>query len=89
MAIGARPGDVVRLVFRQGLRLAVIGSLAGLSITTPLAMGLRSAFVGVSAFDPTALLPPAAVLVIVALLASTIPARRAARIDPIRALREE
>ncbi|HEY7476572.1 MAG TPA: ABC transporter permease [Vicinamibacterales bacterium] len=89
MAIGARPVDVVRLVFRQGLRLSVLGSLAGMAIATPIAMGLGSAFVGVSALDPAAVLPPAGALVMVALLASTIPARRAARIDPIRALRED
>ncbi|HYN05904.1 MAG TPA: ABC transporter permease [Vicinamibacterales bacterium] len=89
MAIGARPGDVVRLVIRQGLRLALAGGLAGFAIATPIAIGLRTAFVGVSPFDPWAMLPPAAALVSVALLASTIPARRAARIDPIRALRED
>jgi predicted permease len=89
MAIGARPGDVITLVFRQGVRLAVFGSLAGFALATPIAMGLRSAFVGVSPFDPAAMLPPAAVLMAVTLMASAIPARRAARIDPIRALRDD
>ena len=89
LAIGARPADVLQLVLRQGIRLAIVGSVAGLAITTPIAMALRAGFVGVSPFDPTALLPPAAILVVVALMASAIPARRAARIDPIRALREE
>jgi putative ABC transport system permease protein len=89
MAIGARPGDVIGLVFRQGVRLAVFGSLAGFAIATPIALGLRSAFVGISPFDPAAMLPPAGVLMAVTLMASAIPARRAAKIDPIRALRDE
>jgi putative ABC transport system permease protein len=89
MAIGARPADVITLIFRQGVRLAVIGSLAGFGVATPIAIGLRSAFVGVSPFDPAAMLPPAAVLMAVTLMASAIPARRAASIDPIRALRDD
>ncbi len=89
MAIGARSSDVVRLVLRQAVRLAVAGSVAGFAIATPIAMGLRAGFVGISPFDPVAVLPPAVALVIVALLAATLPARRAARIDPIRALRED
>jgi ABC-type antimicrobial peptide transport system permease subunit len=89
MAIGARPGDVVGLVFRQGVRLAIFGSLAGFALATPIAFVLRSGFVGISPFDPAAMLPPATILIAVALAASTIPARRAAKIDPIRALRDE
>jgi predicted permease len=89
LAIGARPGDVLRLVLRQGFRLAIIGSLAGFAIATPIALGLRAEFVGVSPFDPAAMLPPAGVLMAVTLMASAIPARRAARIDPIRALRDD
>jgi putative ABC transport system permease protein len=69
--------------------LAVFGSVAGFAIATPVAIGLRSAFIGVLPFEPAAILPPAAMLVAVALIASTIPARRAARIDPVRVLREE
>jgi putative ABC transport system permease protein len=89
MAIGARPGDVIGLVFRQGVRLAVLGSLAGFALAAPIALVLRSGFIGISPFDPAAMLPPATILIAVALAASTIPARRAAKIDPIRALRDE
>jgi len=89
LAIGARPADVLTLVLRQGLRLAIIGSVAGFAIAIPIAMGLRASVTGVSPLDPAAMLPPAITLIVVTLLASTIPARRAARIDPIRALREE
>jgi predicted permease len=87
LAIGARPADVLRLVLEQGVRLGLAGSVVGVAIATLVAMSLRAALVGVSAFDPVAMLPPAAVLVAVAIIASVIPARRAARIDPIRALR--
>ena len=89
LAIGARPADVLRLVLRQGLRLGVAGSVAGLAIATVVAMSLRAALVGVSTFDPLTMLTPAGVLIAVALIASTIPARRASKIDPIRALRQE
>jgi hypothetical protein len=89
MAIGARPREVIGLVFRQGVRLALFGTLAGFAVATPIAIGLRSGFVGISPFDPAAMLPPATILIAVALAASTIPARRAAKIDPIRALRDE
>ena len=89
LAIGARPGDVLTLVLRQGVRLAIIGSTAGFAIAIPIAMALRAAITGVSPLDPVAMLPPAITLIVVALLAAAVPARRAARIDPIRALREE
>jgi putative ABC transport system permease protein len=89
LALGARPGDVLQLILRQGLRLAVAGSLAGFAIAMPVALTLRASFVGISPLDPAAMFPPAAVLMVVTLLASAVPARRASRIDPIRALREE
>jgi putative ABC transport system permease protein len=89
MAIGARPADVLRLVLRQAMRLGLVGSVSGLAITIPLAMLLRAALVGVSPLDPVATLTPVAMLALVTLLAATLPARRAARIDPIRALRED
>ncbi|HEX7778832.1 MAG TPA: FtsX-like permease family protein, partial [Vicinamibacterales bacterium] len=89
LAMGARPGDVLQLILRQGFRLALAGSLAGFAIALLVALTLRASFVGMSPFDPAAMLPPAAVLMVVTLLASAVPARRASRIDPIRALREE
>jgi predicted permease len=87
MAIGARPGTVVRLVLRQGLSLAaaglVVGSLLG-ALATRIVAG---ALYGVSVADPIAWGAAAGVLLTAALLANAVPAYRAVRIDPVRALR--
>jgi len=87
MAIGARPGTVIRLVLRQGLGLAaaglVVGSLLG-ALATRLVAG---ALYGVSVADPIAWGTAAAVLLAAAMAANAVPAYRAVRIDPVRALR--
>ena len=89
MALGARAGEVLRMVLRQGVALAV----AGLALGVPLALaGLRfldSALFGVSPADPLSLVAGGAVLLAVALIAVVVPARRATRVEPVRALREE
>ena len=86
MAIGARPGTVVRLVLRQGLGLAaaglVVGSLLG-ALATRMVAG---ALYGVSVADPIAWGSAAAVLFAAAMIANAVPAYRAVRIDPVRAL---
>ena len=89
VAIGARASDVVRLVLRQALRLVLFGLVTGFAIALPLASVMGEMFVGVSPFDPLATVPTAALLLTVGLAAAAFPARRAARIDPIRALRED
>ena len=87
MAIGARPAAVVRLVLRQGLGLAaaglVVGSLLG-ALATRMVAG---ALYGVSVADPIAWGTAAAVLLAAAMAANAVPAYRAVRIDPVRALR--
>ena len=88
VAIGARAADVVRLVLSQAMRLVILGIVAGFVIALPLVSYIRELFLGVSPFDPLALVPTAALLLTVALTAAAFPARRAARIDPIKALRE-
>ena len=88
MAIGARAADVVRLVLSQAMRLVILGIVAGFVIALPLVSYIREIFIGVSPFDPLAIVPTAALLLTVALTAAAFPARRAARIDPIKALRE-
>ncbi len=89
MALGARPGDVVRLVLRQGGRLAVVGIGAGALLAALVGRVLGSMLYGVSALDPLAYAVAAAILLVVAAVASFVPAVTAARVDPLRALRAE
>lgn len=89
IALGAQARDVRRLVFRQALQLAGIGLVIGLALTLLASRLLESLLFNVSARDPLTLTVIAALLVAVALFACWFPARRAARIDPIVALRSE
>jgi len=89
MALGARPGDVLRLVLRQGGRLALVGIGAGALLAALVGRVLGSLLYGVSALDPIAYAVAAAVLLTVAALATLVPALNAARVDPLRALRSE
>ena len=89
MALGAEHKDVVRMVVRQGMALAGIGVAAGLAAAFGLSRLMASLLFGVKAQDPLTFVGVAAVLTLVALLASYIPARRALRIDPVIALRYE
>jgi predicted permease len=87
MALGARPGNVVRMVIGQGIMLAVMGLGAGMAGAWWLTRQLASLLFGVTATDPVTFVAVAIVLTIVAILASAIPAMRAARVDPLTALR--
>jgi len=89
MALGARPGDVMRMIVRHGLVLAVAGLAVGLCAAFPLARVLASLLWGVTPADPITYAAISGVLLGVALLASWLPSRRAARIDPMVALRSE
>ena len=89
MALGAESTDVVRLVLGDGLRLALVGAVVGIVASAAASRVLRGMLYGVSPLDPTVFVAMPAILVIVALLATYLPARRAARADPMEALRAE
>lgn len=89
MALGARPGDVVRLILREGFRLIVVGILLGLIGAYALTNVLAGFLFGVKSIDLPSILIGIAVLVILAVLGCYLPARRATRIDPLNSLRYE
>jgi predicted permease len=89
MALGGRVGDVLRLVLRQGLSLIVAGVVAGSIAAWGVTRLVARFLYGVSASDPLTFLATASLLVLVALLATLVPARRAARVDPMIAFRHE
>lgn len=89
MAMGATPGNVVRMIMSQSGRLVLLGAGCGLLLTLILSRVLSSLLFGVSTLDPAVLALVSILLVAVAAVATLIPAWRAARIDPLVALRRE
>jgi putative ABC transport system permease protein len=89
VALGAEPGDVLRLVVGQGLRVGLVGALAGIAGALALTRLMSTMLYGVGSHDPATFACVVVLLAVVALLASYLPARRATRIDPLRALRYE
>ena len=89
MALGAAKGDVFRQVLKQGLRLALIGLAAGFAASLALTRYLRGMLYGVGSADWLTYTTVGVALCAVALLACFIPARRAASVDPMQALRAE
>jgi predicted permease len=89
VALGARPGDIVKLVMRQGMALAAIGILAGLAGAAVLTRVMASMLFGVSTTDAITFAAMPALLAAVAFAATLIPAWRSTRVDPMVALREE
>ena len=87
MALGAGTHSVLRLVLREGVSLVSCGLVAGLIVAAAVTRLLASFLYGVSPLDPTTFAAIPAVLLVVALLASYIPARRATKVDPMVALR--
>jgi predicted permease len=89
LALGAQPGNILRMVLAKGLRLAAIGLTIGLAAAFALTRLMESLLFDVRATDPITFAGVAALLMVVALAACWIPARRAMRIDPADALRYE
>jgi putative ABC transport system permease protein len=89
VAIGARPGDVVRMVVGGGMKLAIVGVVIGLVGAVGLAQLVETMLFGVTPSDPASYGATALILLAVAALASYVPARRAMRVDPLTALQAE
>jgi ABC-type antimicrobial peptide transport system permease subunit len=87
MALGAQRSHVLKIVLRQGARLALLGVVIGLAAAAGLTRLMTTILYGVSATDPLTFSTVAIVLTLVALAACYIPARRAMRVDPVVALR--
>ena len=89
MALGAARREVLTLIMRQGLTVAIAGLIVGCGLAVVAARALSGILFGVSATDPVAWAGAAAVLLVTATLANLIPASRAARVEPTIALRAE
>jgi putative ABC transport system permease protein len=89
MALGARPRNVLKMILSQGMSVAVIGIVAGLLMAVAFTRLLTTMLFEVSATDPATFVAVAFILMLVALVASYFPARRAMKVDPLVALRHE
>jgi ABC-type antimicrobial peptide transport system permease subunit len=89
MALGARARDVRRLVVRDGMLPVIAGATLGIAAAIPATRAIRSLLFGVAPLDAVSFAIAPAVLVSVALAACLLPARRATRVDPLVALRED
>ena len=89
VALGAQRRDVLSLVIRQGVKLALTGAAVGIAGAFAAARLLSSLLFGVTPTDPLTFLGVSVLLVIVAVLASWLPASRATKVDPMEALRYE
>ena len=83
MALGATPGSVLKLIVREGMKVVLVGVAVGLAGGLALGRTVSSLVFGVTVKDPATFAAVAVALIGVALAASAIPARRAARVDPI------
>jgi ABC-type antimicrobial peptide transport system permease subunit len=87
MALGARVGEIVRMVIGQALRLAGLGIACGTIATLATGRLLESQLFGVSESDPLTMVGVGVLLMAVAALAAWVPARRASRVDPVETIR--
>jgi putative ABC transport system permease protein len=89
LALGAQPSDVMRMMLLGGVKLAAVGVGAGILASVALTRFIASQLYGVTATDPAVFATVALVLMAVAVVACYLPARRATRVDPLIALRNE
>jgi len=89
MALGANRSDVMKMITRQGMKLAAVGVGIGFLLALALAKLVSSLLIGISGYDVTTFVLVPALLVFVALVACYLPARRATKVDPLVALRYE
>ena len=89
MALGSSPGEAVAMVFRDGMRLALLGAAIGIAAAAGLTQLLRNLLFEVQPLDPVSFVGAVITLLVFAALACYLPARRATRVDPLMALRQE
>jgi len=89
MALGAKQQDILKLILKRGIKLSAIGLAPGAALTIGLTRALKALLFGVGAFDPLTLIAVPVLMLIICLAASCIPAWRASRVNPIRAIRSE
>ena len=89
MALGALPADVLRIIVGKGLGLTAAGLILGVLLAFGLARLTSTLMYGISSTDPLSFLAGASVLLLIAVLASYLPARRAMNLDPVDVLRSE
>ena len=89
LALGAGRHTIVRIVFRQGAALVLIGAVAGVACAAAVSRSMAGVLYGVRPIDPPTFAAVPVLLIAVAIVACYIPARRATRVDPIVALRND
>jgi putative ABC transport system permease protein len=89
MALGANRADVMKLITKQGMLLAIVGVALGFVLALALAQVISSLLIGVSGYDVSTFIVVPVLLTAVALVACYLPARRATKVDPLVALRYE
>jgi ABC-type antimicrobial peptide transport system permease subunit len=87
--LGASRGNILLLVIRQGMTFSIVGLLVGLTAAGVSSSAIAALLYGVSRFDPVTYASVTALLILVCLAACFVPARRAASVDPVEALRAE